>query len=208
MNDATERQLLVDFVKGDKEAFDQLYERYHRDVLQVVQRYVPSYLKSEASDICQFFWCRLVQYAHTYDASRPVRNWLVSVAVKAVASYVKRHTTRPALHKKTFALDAATDPLYTKADGPVSKAILKEEFAVAKAALDRIPEKYRRVVSAVCLDGDTPTEYARANNIPVMVAFGRLRRGLAKLREFGSVKQLRSVHASHTIKPSLLRAPV
>ena len=204
MNDITDRQLFLEFVKGNNAAFDQLYGRYHKDVLQVVRRYVPSHLMSEVSDICQHFWCGLLQYAHTYDASRPVRNWLISAAVKAVASYVKRHTPRPALHKKTFSLDAETDPLYTRMRGPVPKAILKEEFAVAKAALDRIPERYRRVVSAVYLDGDTPTEYARANNIPVMVAFGRLRRGLAKLREFGAVKQLRSVHVSHMIKTSLL----
>ena len=78
----TDRNLLLAFIDGDEAAFNEFYHRFRQDVRNVVHKYHTPNFHYEIEDICQHFWAGLLQYVHSYDSRKPVRNWLISAAVK------------------------------------------------------------------------------------------------------------------------------
>ena len=182
-------ELLTAFVAGDAEAFDAFYDRYHRLVLSTVRQCVPRHLKTEVNDICQQFWVNLIRWSNSYDPNRSIKTWMISVIRSATRSYARKQS--PDTEKVVS--DPDLDTICTREKSPESKMILREEFEIVMDALEQIPQELQEIVRAVYIDGQTPADYARANGMTQDKASGRLQRGLRKLRESRTVKQLRPV---------------
>ena len=127
----TDRDLLLAFINGDETAFNELYCRFRGDVRHVVFKYHTLSSHFEIEDICQHFWTGLLQYAHSYDRSKPVRNWLISAAVKSVSSYARK--------QRPLSLVTLDSPDRHE-QSPVAQAIINEEATVVFEAMNAAPK--------------------------------------------------------------------
>ena len=177
----TDRDLLLAFINGDEAAFNELYRRFRRDVRHVIFKYHRPSLHFEIEDICQHFWTGLLQYAHSYDRSKPVRNWLISAAVKSVSSYARKQ--RPL---SVVSLDSADH----HEQSPAAQAIVKEEATVVFEAMKRLPAAYQRIIHAVYLKGQSLADYSATSGVNINTVHGQIKRALKCLRELPEMRSL------------------
>jgi len=109
--------------EGNRAAFNELYRRFSGDVSKAIRRYTPANLQAEVEDIIQHFWLLLYKYAASYDPCRPLDNWMISCAVKAIASYSRQEIARTSIslidirHRSPFDL-RCDEPTTPPARGP------------------------------------------------------------------------------------------
>ena len=177
----TDRDLLLAFIDGDEKAFSELYCRFSRDIRHIVFKYHRPSFYFEIEDICQHFWTGLLQYAHSYDRSRPVRNWLISAAVKSVSSYARKQRSQ-----SVVSLDSPDH----HEQSPVAQAIITEEATVVFEAMKKLPAEYQRIIHAVYLKGQSLADYSATSGVNINTVYGQIRRAMKCLRELPEVRSL------------------
>ena len=182
-----DQQLAISFQQGDADAFTQVYQHYSDEVREYIRRYVPSNLRSEVDDICQYFWAQLHRYVYTYDPGRPIRNWIFASAAKAPSGYYKsiarKRTVNLIGRDYTSLADEQECCPTDHRDGPVDCAIFQEELKTVIDAMASIPQQFRQAIDAVYLHNQKPATYARENGIATGTVYTQLNRGLKHLRK-------------------------
>lgn len=173
----TNVELAEGFKANDKATFEAVYQHFSEDVRRIVFKYTPPNLRSEIEDIIQYMWVDFYQQAANYDPQRPLCNWIMFLACRAVKGYQKHVYRRTGLVK--LCSNMATTVSLTP---PVEDAaILREDFANAMEALEQIPLECQGPIREK-LKGATPTEYAQQVGIPRKTVYSRLKRGYKALR--------------------------
>jgi len=176
-------ELIERFLTGesdDKEtAFEALVNRHGPMVLGVCRRVLDN-RHQDAEDAFQATFLVLARKSATIQHRQLLGYWLYEVAYR-IAIRVKAQTARQQRWK-------AIPELAVSDVGP-ENAAQNELRSVLHAEIDRLPEKYRRLVVHCYLEGKTNAETARLLHCPVGTVKGRLSRarGLlrARLRRFG-----------------------
>src|SRR5262249_1692268 len=74
----SDEELLTHFCEGQKEAFGILVRRYERELFGYLRRYLGD--SSLAEDVFQNTFVQLFVKSNQYEAGRPVRPWLYTIA--------------------------------------------------------------------------------------------------------------------------------
>ncbi|MBV6404874.1 MAG: RNA polymerase sigma factor [Flavobacteriales bacterium] len=95
LRSASDERLMERVVRGDERAFAALYDRYHGRVLNYFHRMLWSD-RERAQDMLQDLFTKLAQRPELYDAGRPFRTWLFSVANNMCKNEYRREEVRRA----------------------------------------------------------------------------------------------------------------
>ncbi len=95
LRSASDERLMERVVRGDERAFAALYDRYHVRVLNYFHRMLWSD-RERARDMLQDLFTKLAQRPDQYDADRPFRTWLFSVANNMCKNEYRREEVRRA----------------------------------------------------------------------------------------------------------------
>ena len=71
----TDENLMLRFRDGDKDAFEMLYWRYEKPVLDFIYRMVMD--ASEAESLCQEAFYRVVKARKRYKIKKPIEKWII-----------------------------------------------------------------------------------------------------------------------------------
>jgi RNA polymerase sigma-70 factor (ECF subfamily) len=74
----TDEDLLLRFSRGDTSAFGELVRRYERELYGYLRRYLGD--ANLAEDVFQNTFLQLYLKSNQYEAGRPVRPWLYTIA--------------------------------------------------------------------------------------------------------------------------------
>jgi RNA polymerase sigma factor (sigma-70 family) len=144
---------------------------YLRQMLARAGRSEPS----EAEDVLQEALLALHLSQHTYDRSSPVTAW-----AHAIARYkLIDHLRRSGRHAGNLPLDDEAYQLAGPADGAASEAKLDLERAMAA-----LPERTRRLIDRVKLQGASVAEAAQAAGMTETAAKVAIHRGLQAMARF------------------------
>jgi len=129
-----------------------------------------------------------------FEAGRPVRPWLYTVATNQAIDALRRQGRHQAVSLEQ-ARDTATDgeaatltrALEARDPGPPELAIEVENRAQVRACVDRLPENLRQVLILAYYQGLKYREVADILGIPVGTVKSRLHAALAKFHEAWSV---------------------
>lgn len=158
--------------RGDRRAFERLYERYFGPVLSLVRRMTGD--PELARDVAQDAFSRALASVGTFDPSRRFSSWIFKIASRQVLKALKaRGTWRPEV-----AEDARTDA--ARPDVVVGRA---EDAEGVRAALARLPEEHRCVLLLFFQEQLSYADIAEALDISVNLARVRLFRGLRRLEK-------------------------
>ena len=162
---------------GDRDALGELYDRYASVALATALRVVAN--REQAEDLVHDGFVAVWQKIDRFDPMRgSLRSWLLTVVRN-------RAIDRLRSARSSIAIEVADEQslLRTSPNPTWEAAIARRSAAELRSALDGLPAEQRQAIELAYFGGNTYREIAVLTNVPLGTANGRLRLGLAKLRD-------------------------
>ncbi|RMF78064.1 MAG: sigma-70 family RNA polymerase sigma factor [Planctomycetota bacterium] len=170
-----DEQLLAEHLEGRPGAFDELVERYSRELFGFLCRFAGN--AAAAEDIIQDTFVQVHLAAHTFDPARSFKPWLYTIAANKARDYLRSRSRR-----QEYSLDAQIDE-----DGPSAAQNLEddaasqeEEFdaseqrALVQRIVNEMPEHFRMILTLGYFQQLPYAEIATILDIPVGTVKSRL----------------------------------
>lgn len=164
-------ELVALALRGRPEAFATLVERYDRAVYHLAYRTLHDV--EDARDATQEAFFKAFRSLRTFKPGARFSTWIFAIAYHGCCDRLSR--------RKRYTSDELPD----RADagpGPEQQTIALDEAKRLRAAIDRLPEKYRTVVTLYHLQGKQYDEIATVLGLPM---------GTVKTHLFRAKEQLR-----------------
>jgi RNA polymerase sigma-70 factor (ECF subfamily) len=186
--DCPDEELLSRFRRGQKEAFGVLVRRYERELYGYLRRYLGD--AALAEDVFQNTFLQVFVKSEQYEAGRPVRPWLYTIATNQAIDALRRNGRHQAV-----SLDQARDEagdgdiqslmetLHSREPAPFDFAHGQESRERIRASVERLPEFLRQVLVLAYYQGLKYREIADILGIPVGTVKSRLHAAVVKLQE-------------------------
>ncbi len=173
----SDEALLSGIAVGDEQAGLAFVRRYQGRLYGLALRIVGD--PALAEDVAQEAFIRIIRHAEVFDARRgSVTTWALTITRNLAIDTLRVRRSTP------------TDPDDRVFLELMSTERLPEEVATSGDALDRartaladLPVDQRRAVVLAAMYGRSATEIAESEQIPLGTAKGRIRMGMAKLRD-------------------------
>lgn len=185
---SSDEDLLVRFCQGETEAFGILVRRYERELYGYLRRYLGD--GALAEDVFQNTFLQLYVKSGQYEAGRPVRPWLYTIATHQAIDALRRNNRHQAIsleqHRPADGageLQGLLDSLEGRTPSPLEAASGQERAERVRAAVDLLPDFLRQVVILAYYQGLKYREIADTLEIPVGTVKSRLHAALARLQE-------------------------
>ncbi|WP_207791828.1 sigma-70 family RNA polymerase sigma factor [Siccirubricoccus phaeus] len=161
---------------GDRSAFGHLVHRHGERTLRIALRVLGQ--KAEAEEVAQEALLRAWQGAAGFDPERArFTTWLHRIVVNLAIDRARRQATA-GLRAGPEALAEWADP----APGPEERAVAAQEEAGLRAALGKLPPKYRAAIALAYEEGLSGAEAAAALGLSERALEGVLYRARLALR--------------------------
>lgn len=186
-DDHSDEQLLLQFrEENDVRAFEELVHRYEKELYNYLFHYLGD--ANLAEDVFQGTFVRVHQKADQFDAEKPVRPWLYSIA-----THLAVDALRKAKRERTVSLQTPSQPgnveagelidwLESSALGPAAQLEEQERRDWLKQAVNDLPDHLRQVAILVVFQGLKYREVAEILDIPVGTVKSRIHTALARLK--------------------------
>lgn len=164
-------------LRGDREAFGQLVDRYRARVYTLALRMVHD--RARAEDIASEAFLRVWDALERFDSSRSFGTWVLTIASRLCLDELRRARSR------VESLDAEreagrADPR-AEGIGPEEAALTAQVGAAVREAIDELPERERLAVMLRHLEDMSYEEVALVMRIPVGTAKTHAYQGRLKL---------------------------
>lgn len=166
-----DQTLVAETLAGRGEAFGTLVERYDRAVYHLAYRTLRD--SEEARDVAQEAFFKAFRSLKTFRPGAKFSTWIFSITYHACCDRLGR--------RKRYSSEELPDRADPGA-GPEQEAIASDEALRLRAAIARLPEKYRSVITLYHLQSRQYDEIAQVLEIPI---------GTVKTHLFRAKEQLR-----------------
>lgn len=172
--------LIQQVANQDRDAFNQLYDRFSTLVFTLAMRMLK--VRSDAEDLLQEVFVQVWRQAENYSAERgSPEAWIINIA-RSRAIDKKRSIRRM---EKSFVL--TDDPARAESSENVeSSAAESETRLMMNSVLANLPQTQRKVLELAYFDGLTQTEIAERLAEPLGTVKTRMRSGIQRLRQIVS----------------------
>ena len=162
--------LLSRHLQGDSEAFPELVARFGALVYSVLGRYGLS--SEERDDVFQEVFVRVHRAAASYQSDKPLKPWLLTIAVNTARSYLGRSRSREVSDEGGAALRLVSSQ-------PSSQELVEASRTLGWLAgqLDALPVEQREVILLCCVHHLGMQQAAEVLGIPVGTVKTHLRKG-------------------------------
>ena len=139
MDQSDEQELIREFKRGNEQAFNQLVLRYQEKVYWIVRRMISDH--DEANDLAQNIFIKAYHSLHSFKGNSTFYTWLYRIAVNLTLNEIRRKKIR-----HIFSLERE-EPLQIASndDQPLELLEKTEQQMIIRQAIDRLPEKQKKV---------------------------------------------------------------
>lgn len=169
----TEKLLIAQAQRGNREAFGQLITRYYAGLIQVVYRLCGEAQLAEdaAQEACLRAWLNLP----AFKPDRPFRPWLYRIALNAALDMLRQ--------PHPIGLEEEAALLADPAANPEAALLAQEQASRVQQAVNALPEAARVVLVLREYGGLSYQEIAQALDVPTGTVMSRLNYARTRLRE-------------------------
>jgi RNA polymerase sigma-70 factor (ECF subfamily) len=172
---------------GDRSQFEELVQRYERELYNYLRRFLGD--AEQAEDVFQVAFLMVHLKCQQFEPGRRFRPWLYAVATNAAIDFQRREKRHKAVSLDRSRKSANVDEprlselLVSEEPGPDSEASRLESGEWVQGALDELTNQMRDVVNLVYFQGLKYREAAEALNVPVGTIKSRMNAAVNKLYE-------------------------
>src|SRR5437763_11597313 len=146
----SDEELLTRFCKGQTEAFAALVRRYERELYGYLRRYLGD--ANLADDVFQNTFLQLYLKRDQYEAGRPVRPWLYTIATHQAIDALRRAGRHPTVSlEQQTGEDSGGDAqrlaglLEAAGPAPLERVSTEEARETGRQSGNNLPEFFRQV---------------------------------------------------------------
>ena len=163
---------------GDARAFEVVYDRHAQAAFSLAYRMMGT--RNAAEDVTQEAFLSLWRSGGRYDRARgSLRNWMLGIVHNRAIDALRRAT----VHDRRRATEEADPERLEASEQTPVEAARREESTVVRAAMEALPADQCRVIELAYFGGFSQSQIAAMVDAPVGTVKGRMRLGLAKLRD-------------------------
>ena len=176
---AGDQDVLAAVARGNVEALDLLYQRYHQRLYALAYRMVAD--RQIAEDLIQETFVRVWRHAASYSPQAgSVRGWLFAILRNYAIDCIRKQRQRSAPREVPLGEIDCDEHL---AVGDTWEEVWRrEERAQIRRALDHLSEKQRMVIELGYFQGYTHVEIAAMSGLPLGTVKSSMRLGLGALK--------------------------
>jgi len=182
MSEHTDEQLVVNYLKGEKDDFEVLVRKYLKPIFGFVYHYLGN--AADTEDVTQEVFLRVWKNIKKFDPEKSFKTWIFSIAKNAALDFIKKKKTIPFSNFTDEAgdniiLETLSDP------APLPDELFDQQnlAEVLDKSLEKISPKYRTVLYLYYINQFNFREIAESLNEPINTIKSRHRRALVALRE-------------------------
>jgi RNA polymerase sigma-70 factor, ECF subfamily len=186
--ECSDEELLALFRRGRRDAFATLVRRYEGELYGYLRRYLGD--GDLAEDVFQNTFLQVFNKLDQYEAGRPVRPWLYTIATHQAIDALRRQARHQAVsldqeREELAGADVSqlVGLLECRLPGPLEQVQGEERRQLVRASVDRLPDFLRQVVVLAYYQGLKYKEVADILDIPVGTVKSRLHAALVRLNE-------------------------
>lgn len=172
----SDESLALAVQQGSESALNSLVERYYSPILRYLFRMAGGQ-QALAEDMTQEAFLRMMRGIMSYNAQRPFKAWLYTIATNIARNHYAAADT-----KRSENLPEEAD-FVDNDDLPEISLMHSQDAAAVFDALMGLPEQQRAVVVMFYYEDLAQKEIAEILSIPVGTVKSRLSNGLKRLRE-------------------------
>lgn len=176
-------ELIRRCLAGDQNAYQQLLEKYRRQVLSLVWRMVSN--REEAQDLAQEAFIRAFRSLHTFDISRSFPAWLFRITTNLCVDFYRRKKldTVPLVQSAGHDHEERTLEIESPDPGPDDEYAGRSSAEQLEKMVRALPAPYRIVILLRHQSDMAYEEIAEALQLPIGTVKARLHRAHKMLRE-------------------------
>lgn len=174
-----EIELLRRIGAGDRQSFEQFYDRFSRILYSIAYRLLRN--EQAAEDVLQEVFVQIWRKAPLYDPERgkPL-TWAVTLTRHRAIDLIRSTERRSQRHEEARKETQAEEKF--DAHDSFLAAAASENYASVRAALQKLSSDQREAIELAFFASLTQAEIAERLNQPLGTIKARIRRGLIKLR--------------------------
>ncbi len=165
MKPKTDEELVLAIQNGDISAYEDLVKRYQQGVYVFVMRILHD--EMIASDITQDSLVKVYLTIDSIDVGRKFSTYLFEIAKNASFSFLRKQ-------KRLVPIDAVYD--IEEDESFIEQYLRKDLYEQVHASVQKLPEKYKLVLSQYYFDDMTYDEIATSLRMPVNTVRTHLKR--------------------------------
>ncbi len=180
-NNLTDEQVFARYIEGESSAFDELVERYYKQIYRFLVRFTGR--PHLAEDLIQDVFMKLYRSASTFDPSKKFRPWLYSIAANRA-----RDALRSAgRSEKQIVIQSSGQEEHVSLEhlipgspsSPDTEMIARETTEKVQKALQEMPEGLREILILAYYDQMPYKDIADSLEIPLGTVKSRLHKAVA-----------------------------
>lgn len=176
-SDISDEHLIRQFVQGDLQAFDSLYNRHIKAVYKRVRYVIP---ETDVEDVTQEVFISALHSLPSFRGEAQFSTWLRSLTNYKVAEYYRKRSRK----KESMQVDL----VHAEQRGDHSKASTFEDRIALRNGLNKLPEQYREVILLRFAEGMQFNEIAELLEQNPEATKSLFRRAMSALRTKLDVK--------------------
>lgn len=182
----SDEELMIDYCNGNEKAFDQLYSRYEKPLLNFIYRMTMN--ATDAENLSQDAFLRMVRAKKKYEATASFKTWFYQIALNLCRDRVRKLKRRPyvSLNAPTLTDKEKHVELHEHISGPSPNSVvyfeLREREELVKKAIAHLSDNEHFVVVLKEYQGFEISEIAVIMNCPEGTVKSHSHRAKKKLK--------------------------
>ena len=184
----SDEEAMVRFNNGDALAFDLLLHRHSSGLLRFIIRMI-SGRKSEAEDLLQEVFVKVIENRKKYDPSKKFTSWLYTLARNHCIDHlrIENHRKHRSLESPTYGRErdglVILDKVRSEEKNQEERAINEEMRALLSRGIEELRQEFKEVFLLREVQGLSLKEIEVITEVPLSTVKSRLRYAYRYLRE-------------------------
>lgn len=139
-------QLIREALKGDQAAFKKLLKRYHDPIFNLIYRIIHN--REQVEDLTQESFVKAFASLRNFNEEYAFSTWIYKIATNTSIDYIRKKKLETFSINKPIALEESdyTFELPDITYQPDKEIINRQRSKLLEEAINRLPEKYKRVI--------------------------------------------------------------
>jgi RNA polymerase sigma-70 factor (ECF subfamily) len=176
----SDEELVEEFQRGDRYAFDVLVGRWDRKIQGAIYRIMGP--EEDARDLSQETLLKAYRALGSFKKEARFSSWLYQIALNVCRDRMRRRKARPQVSLDEMMEAGEIAPL-GRGPNPLELIEARDLSRTVAAAVESLPPEQREVIVLKEYQGLTFLEIAQALDVPISTVKTRLYRGLGQLRQ-------------------------